>query len=315
MVKDWGTNPCCEIALPPNCFCNLTEINASTITSQEDYNERARVAAFFGTLQAGFTDFHYLRPIWKETVEKEALLGVGMTGIASDIVTKLDMKQAADITKQENERVSNLININKAARITCVKPSGTTSNVLGTSSGIHAWHSEYYLRTMRFGTNEAIVDYLKSTVPGLVESDVLRPHDTVCFRVPVKATGGGIVRENETAIDLLNRVKKISTDWVHRGHRTGDNTHNVSVTVSVKENEWDEVGNWMWSNKDYYNGIAVLPYWGGTYKQAPFEEITKEAYDEWMAKVNPIDLSQVFEEDDNVLFTDQVACAGGSCDA
>jgi ribonucleoside-diphosphate reductase alpha chain len=313
--KSMGTNPCCEIALLPNCFCNLTEINASTIVSQEDYNDRARVAAFFGTLQAGFTDLHYLRPIWKETVEKEALLGIGMTGIASDIVTKLDMKQAADITKQENERVAAIININKAARITCVKPSGTTSNVLGTSSGIHAWHSKYYLRTMRFGTNEAIVDYLKSTVPDLIEPDVLRPHDTVCFRVPVKATGNGIVRENETAIDLLNRVKLVSKDWVHRGHRTGDNTHNVSVTVSIKENEWDEVGQWMWFNKDYYNGIAVLPYWGGTYKQAPFEEISEEEYNDWMSKVKPIDLSQVFEEDDNVVFTDQAACAGGTCEA
>jgi ribonucleoside-diphosphate reductase alpha chain len=158
--KDAGTNPCAEINLKANQFCNLCEINASDIETQDEYNARCKAAAFIGTLQASYTDFHYLRDIWKKTTEKEALLGIGMTGIASGNVLKLDMKEAAKVACDENERVAGLLGINKAARVTTVKPSGTTSLVLGTSSGIHAWHSEYYIRRIRLGKNESLYTYL-----------------------------------------------------------------------------------------------------------------------------------------------------------
>ena len=141
--KDWGTNPCCEIALRPYQFCNLTEVNVSNVESQEDLNTRVRAAAFLGTLQASYTDFHYLRDIWQKTTERDALLGVGMTGIGSGTILKYNLNEAADEAKRVNEEIANILGINKAARVTTVKPSGTSSLVLGTSSGIHAWHNDY----------------------------------------------------------------------------------------------------------------------------------------------------------------------------
>ncbi len=164
--KDWGTNPCCEIALRPFQFCNLTEVNVSNVVSQEDYEDRVRAASFIGTLQAGYTDFHYLRPIWQRTTEKDALIGISMTGIGSGAVLGLNMKSAAKVVKEENKRVAELLGINAAARTTTVKPAGTTSLTLGTSSGIHAWHNDYYVRRVRVGKNEAIYTYKNSTRTG-----------------------------------------------------------------------------------------------------------------------------------------------------
>jgi len=189
---DWGTNPCCEIALRPYQFCNLCEVNVSDVENQLDLNDRVSVAAFFGTLQAGFTDFHYLRPIWQKTTQKDALLGIGMTGIGSGEILKYNLELAANTAKVVNSMISESIGTNEAARITCIKPSGTTSLVLGTASGIHAWHAPYYLRTMRFGKTEDIASYLIVNHPELVEDDVLRPHDTICVRIPVKAPEGSI---------------------------------------------------------------------------------------------------------------------------
>jgi ribonucleoside-diphosphate reductase alpha chain len=310
--KDWGTNPCCEIALRPYQFCNLCEVNVSDVVSQEDLNDRVCGAAFFGTLQAGFTNFHYLRPIWQRTTQKDALLGIGMTGIASGEILKYNLKQAAHLAKLTNQLISEKLGTNEAARVTCIKPSGTTSCVLGTSSGIHAWHAPYYLRTVRFGKDEAIAQYLSIYHPELCEEDVLRPHDTLCVRIPVKAPEGSIFR-TETAIDTLERVKKFSDEWIKPGHINGDNTHNVSATISIKENEWSSVGQWMFENRDVYNGLSVLPYWGGSYVQAPFEDITKEEYEKRIATLKHIDLTKVFEIDDNVEFGQVTACAGGAC--
>ena len=310
---DWGTNPCCEIALRPYQFCNLCEVNVSDITSQEDLNNRVTVAALFGTLQAGFTDFHYLRPIWQKTTQKDALLGIGMTGIGSGEILKYNLASAANIAKMTNVLVSEQLGINEASRITCVKPSGTTSLVLGTASGIHAWHAPYYLRTMRFGKNEDVASFLMVNHPELCEDDVLRPKDTVCVRIPVKAPEGSIFR-TETPIETLERVKKFSTEWIKNGHITGDNTHNVSATISVKESEWSEVGEWMWQNRDVYNGLSVLPYWDHTYQQAPFEDITEEEYNKRIATLHTLDLTKVMELDDSVDFGAIQACAGGACD-
>ncbi len=311
--KDWGTNPCCEIALRPFQFCNLCEVNASDITDQEDLNERVKAAAFIGTLQAGYTSFHYLRDIWRETTEREALIGVSMTGIGSGTVLGYDMKQAADKVKRENSRVAKLIGVNKSARTTTVKPAGTTSLVLGTSSGIHAWHNDYYVRRIRVGKNESIYNYLKENHPVLVEDEYFRPHDTAVIQVPQKAPEGSILR-TESPFQLLDRVKRVATEWVKSGHRKGSNTHNVSATVSLKEEDWELAGEWMWTNRKHYNGLSVLPYDGGTYTQAPFEDIDKNTYNEMMKTLTEVDLSNVVEVEDNTNLSGELACAGGSCE-
>jgi ribonucleoside-diphosphate reductase alpha chain len=311
--KDWGTNPCCEIALRPYQFCNLCEVNVSDVVDQDDLNARVKAAAFIGTLQAGYTDFHYLREVWRETTEKDALIGVSMTGIASKKVLELDMKKAAEMVKRENTRVAKLIGINKAARTTCVKPAGTTSLVLGTSSGIHAWHNDYYVRRLRVGKNEAIYSYLSVHLPELVKDEYFRPHDTAVIEIPQSAPQGSIVR-TESAFDLLERVKQVSDEWVKPGHRAGSNTHNVSATISLKEDEWDKAGEWMWNNRDCYNGLSVLPYDGGTYTQAPFEDVSEDEYNERMKHLSVINLENVVEMDDNTDLSGELACAGGSCE-
>ena len=311
--KDWGTNPCCEIALRPFQFCNLCEVNVSNIESQEDFNERVKAAAFIGTLQAGYTEFHYLRPVWQRTTEKDALIGVSMTGIGSGTVLGYDMKAAAKIVREENVRVAKLIGINKTARATTVKPAGTTSLTLGTSSGIHAWHNDYYIRRIRVGKNESIYKYLMEHHPELVEDEYFRPHDTAVISVPQKAPAGAIMR-TESPFQLLERVKKVATEWIKPGHRTGSNTHNVSATISLREHEWDAAGEWMWDNKDSYNGLSVLPYDGGTYTQAPFEDIDEETYERMMGSLSKVDLSNIMEEEDETDLKGELACAGGACE-
>jgi ribonucleoside-triphosphate reductase len=311
--KDWGTNPCCEIALRPYQFCNLTEVNVSDVESQGELNSRVRAAAFIGTLQAGYTDFHYLRDIWRRTTEKEALIGVSMTGIASGKVLELDTTEASKVVMMENERVAKLIGVNKAARTTTVKPAGTTSLALGTSSGIHAWHNDYYIRRIRVGKNEAIYTHLLVNHPDMIEDEYFRPHDTAVISVPQKAPEGAIMR-TESALSLLKRVATISDEWVKPGTRRGQNTHNVSATISIKEAEWADVGEWMWDNRDVYNGLSVLPHDGGTYRQAPFEDCSKETYEVMLQSLEEVDLTQVVELDDNTNLTDQAACAGGACE-
>jgi len=311
--KDWGTNPCCEIALRPYQFCNLCEVNASDILDQEDYEARVKAAAFIGTLQAGYTDFHYLRDVWRDTTEKEALIGVSMTGIASGAVLGLDMVKAAEVVKKENARVARLIGIKTSARTTTVKPAGTTSLTLGTSSGIHAWHNKYYVRRIRVGKNESIYNYLAKNHPTLIEDDYFRPHDTAVISIPQKAPAGAILR-TESPFQLLDRIKKVATEWVRTGHRRGSNTHNVSATISLKENEWETAGEWMWDNREHYNGLSVLPYDGGTYVQAPFEDIKASEYSEMMKQLEDIDLSKISETEDNTDLSGELACAGGACE-
>jgi len=311
--KDWGTNPCCEIALRPNQFCNLCEVNVSDIESQEDLNNRVKAAAFIGTLQAGYTDFHYLRDVWKRTTEKEALIGVSMTGIGSGAVLGYNMKEAAKLVKEENARVAELIGINKSARTTTVKPAGTTSLTLGTSSGIHAWHNDYYIRRIRVGKNESIYQYLAMYHPELVEDEFFRPHDTAVISVPQKAPIGAILR-TESPFQLLDRVKKITQEWVRPGHRTGSNTHNVSATISLKNEDWELAGEWFWENRDFYNGLSVLPHDGGSYIQAPFTDCTKEEYERLFDKLHTIDLTKVVELTDETDLSGEIACGALGCE-
>jgi len=311
--KDWGTNPCCEIGLRPYQFCNLTEVNVSDVSDQEELEERVRAATFIGTLQASYTDFHYLRPVWKRNTEKDALIGVSMTGIASGGVLKLNMTAASLVVKRENRRIAFQIGIKPATRTTCVKPAGTTSLTLGTSSGIHAWHNDYYIRRIRVGKNEAIYQYLLSSLPELIEDDKFRPHDTAIIKIPQKAPEGAITR-HESALELLRRVKGISDTWIKGGHQSGHNTHNVSATVTIKADEWKSVGEWMWLNRKCYNGLSVLPHSDHTYVQAPFEDCTKEEYETLLPYLKSIDLDLIKEEQDETNLSGELACQGGSCE-
>ena len=311
--KDWGTNPCCEIALRPYQFCNLTEVNVSDVRDQEELETRVKAASFLGTLQAGYTDFHYLRPVWQRHTEKDSLVGVSMTGIASGGVLNLDMSKASLVVKKENRRVAMQIGINPAARTTCVKPAGTTSLTLGTSSGIHAWHNDYYIRRIRVGKNEPIYGYLSENHPELVEDEFFSPHDTAVISAPQKSPPGAITR-SETAIEMLERVKGVSSTWVKGGHQKGQNTHNVSATVTIKPEEWETVGEWMWNNREHYNGLSVLPFSDHTYKQAPFEDCDKETYETMLKSLKNVNLDLINEDEDNTDLKGEIACAGGACE-
>lgn len=311
--QDWGANPCVEIGLRPFQFCNLTEINGSNIKTQEELNDRCRSAAFIGTLQASYTQLHYLREIWQETTEKDALIGVSITGIASGCLDYLDLEEAAQIVVQENRRVAKLIGIRPAARTTCVKPAGTTSCILGTSSGIHAWHNDFYIRRVRVGKNEPIYAYLASNHPELVEDDYFKPHIQAVISLPIRAPENAVLR-TESAMSFLARVKRFNEKWVTTGHVSGQNAHNVSATVNIKPDEWEDVGNWMWENKNSFNGLSVLPHNGGTYVQAPFEDCTEKEYKKMYRKLTNIDLTTISEEVDNTNTKESLACAGGACE-
>lgn len=310
---EMGTNPCSEIALCDMQFCNLTEMNVSDVESQDELNNMSRAASFIGTLQAGYTDFHYLRPEWEDNTKREALIGVGQTGIGSGKVLKLNLNEAAHEVLLENERVAKIIGINVAARTTTVKPSGSASLTVGSSSGIHAWHNDYYIRRMRVGKNEALYGYMVENFPALIEDCKFKPHLEAVMSFPQAAPLGSILRV-ESPIDTLNRVGKYNVEWIQSGHRTGNNFHNVSCTISIKDTEWDEVFKWMWDNRANYTGISVLPYNGGSYIQAPFEDCSKEEFDRLMTLMHDIDLTRVTEMDDNTALTEQAACAGGVCE-
>lgn len=314
--KDWGTNPCVEISLRPFTFCNLCEINVSDIINPNDLLVRAKVAAFFGTLQAGFTDFHYLRDIWRSNTEKDALIGVGMTGIASNTVNdKKLLNQASDVVKKENERVANLIGINKAARTTTIKPSGTTSCVLACSSGIHAWYDSYYIRSIQTSVGSDLYNYFAKNRPELIKImdwDI----NSAVIGLPQKAPNNAILRNEEDVLTFLERIKLFNEEWVRKGYRSGQNHNNVSATVYIKDDEWDAVGEWMWNNKNSYNGLSVLPYDGGTYKDAPFQTCDEVRYNELMDYIdkNPVVITDIIEDDDYTDQSAEAACAGGACE-
>ncbi len=311
--KDWGSNPCCEIALRPFQFCNLCEVNVSDIESQQDLEERVAAATLIGTIQASYTDFHYLRPIWKKTTEKDALIGVSMTGIGSGKILNYDLTEAAKVVVNVNKIVAKQIGINVAARQTTIKPAGTSSLVLGSASGVHAWHNDFYTRRIRVNKNEAIYTYLSIYHPELLEDDYFRPHDTAIICIPQSAPQGSILR-TESPFDLLERIKLFYTTWIANGHVDGQNTHNVSATVSIKEDEWDSVGEWMWENRNFYNGLSVLPFDNGSYIQAPFTDITEDEFNTLSKNLNDIDLTKVVEMQDETQLQGELACAGGNCE-
>ncbi len=310
---EWGSNPCVEIALRPFQFCNLTSVNGASVTSQEDFEERVRAAAFIGTLQASYTDFHYLRRIWKETTEKEALLGVSITGIAYGNLKGLDHAKAAKVGLTENARVADIIGIKRAARVTCIKPEGSGSLALGVlGAGIHAVHDKFFIRRIRYNINSAMHEYLMNAIPDLIEVDKFDDQKAI-ISIPIKAPAGAITR-GETALEFCDRIKFYSQEWVKAGHRRGQNGHNVSATIYVKDTEWSALGDWMWDNRDAYNGLSCLPYDGGTYVQAPYETITEDKYYEILSKIRDISLDGIVEMQDMTNLVSEKACANGICE-
>lgn len=310
---DMGTNPCCEIALQPFQFCNLTSVNVSNVESQEDLEERVKAAAFIGTLQASYTNLHYLRPVWIDNTERESLLGVSMTGIAYGRLAGLDVTAAAKVAAKENVRVAELIGIKPAARVTCIKPEGSGSLALGVmGAGIHGVFDYTYIRRIRISANSALHQYLLKKIPGLVEQDRFNS-DKAIVSIPIKSPENVITR-HETALQFCERVKEFYTKWIVPGHNRGQNTHNISATIYIKDHEWDEIGEWMWKNRHYYNGLSILPYDGGTYIQAPYETISESQFNEMVSMLKEVNLDEVKESSDDTSLANELACAGGKCE-
>jgi len=311
---EWGLNPCGEASLRSNQFCNLTSIVAKHCKTQEDLEKAAWAASFIGTLQASYTDFHYLRPVWQRVTEKDALLGVSITGLADSNFLKLDLKSAADVVLRTNKELAEDIGIRPAARTTLVKPEGTGSLVVGSSAGIHAWHNDFYIKRMKLLKSEPLFSFFMNEMPELVEDDIEKPTLQAQLCVPLKAPDGAITRLDEKPVNLLERVKYAYENWVKPGHRSGANSHAISCTVSLRDNEWDDAVEWMWTNRDSYNCLSVFPYWGGTHKQLPLQDISEEKYLEMVSLIKAVDFTQISEAEDNTSQAENLACAGGSCE-
>jgi ribonucleoside-diphosphate reductase alpha chain len=306
---------CAEISLHSNQFCNLSTINLTNIKDKKDYLKRVKAATIIGTLQASYTDFPYLRPIWSEVTAREALLGVSSTGIADSqgVVTSEWLKEGAKLVLETNEQFAKKLGINVSARSTALKPEGTASCILGSSSGIHARHSKYYLRRVRMNKDDSLAKYLKLVMPTLVEDDVFSPSGVV-VTIPQKSPDNAITRDDETAIDLFNRVVNYYSNWVVPGHRTGQNTHNVSVTISYKPEDVELLKERLWEDRDKYAAVSLLPFDGSVYQQAPFEACTEDTFTEYYAQVKEVDLKQVVEVEDTTERLQQLACSGGVCE-
>lgn len=312
--KETGANPCVEIGLESNQFCNLTTTNMTGIKNEKDFLNRVYAAALLGTLQASYTDFPYLGERWKQVTEKEALIGCSFTGIADapEITPEL-LEKGAALVREVNEKYAKIIGINSAARTTAIKPEGTASCVLGSASGIHARHARYYLRRIRLNKEESLAKYLKLAIPDLVEDDLFSNRDVV-VTIPQESPEGSIIRDEESAMTLLDRVLFYNKHWVQPGHQSGRARHNVSCTINYKLEEVEALAKRMWEEREIYSGISLLPFDGGNYKQAPFETCTKEVFDEINKLVKDIDLTQVLEMDDQTNMAEQLACAGGVCE-
>ena len=310
-----GTNPCAEISLNPNQFCNLSTINISTLTSKSDFLKRAHYASLLGTVQAAYTDFPFIRPIWKETTEREALLGVSMTGVADNlgILTDESVVEAARQVLETNEKIAKIIGINIAARATAIKPEGTVSCVLSSSSGVHDRHSEYYIRRIRMGKEDPLYQYLEAKVPDLCEDDKMSSTEGI-LSIPQKSPQGAFLRDSNTALGLAERALRLNKLWVHSGHRSGDDKHNVSATISVKKNEWSGLKEFMWENRDHYSGISLLPYDDSSYEQMPFEACDEQKFEQMKALIKDVDLLEIKEKDDNTTRNETLSCVSGVCE-
>jgi len=310
----------CEIALNPFQFCNLTTVNFSAVENAHDFLTAVSAATRLGTIQASFTNFGYIRPEWQRQTEEEALLGVSMTGLAANarLFTRFlqdeTFSRAAHMANDINLYTAKDIGINQAARVTTIKPEGTTSTCLDTTSGVHSAHSEYYLRRIRIDKDQELAQYLSLQLSSdYIESDKFNPQNLV-VSVPMKMEGA-LTREDETALTFLQNVVALREQWIVPGHNTGHNTHNISCTVSYKETEMSSLRDYMWENRSKYNGISILPYDGGTYVQAPFEAVSKETYEHMSSRLPELDLFSVrYGEDTQDERAQVLACAGGACE-
>jgi len=313
----YGTNPCSEIILRPYQFCNLSEVVIREDDTLAEIEDKVRLATILGTWQSTLTDFKYLRKIWKDNTEEERLLGVSITGqfghkfmSGQEGLQKLGvfLSEIRDLAREINKEEAGRIGINESAAITCVKPSGTVSQLTGVSSGMHPWHSKYYIRTVRGDKKDPLSTFLKEVgIP--VEDDFMKPNDTYVFSFPVKAPEGAIVRDDLTALDHLNTWLVYQREWCE---------HKPSITVSVKEDEWMEVGAWVYHYFDEVSGISFLPHSDHSYKQAPYQEVTETEYLELLAKMPSSirweDLS-FYETEDGTSGTQTLACTSdGNCE-
>ena len=323
---EWGTNPCSEIILrgpkiddkghmitgTGGQFCNLSEVVVRENDTLETLKEKVEIATILGTWQSTLTHFPYLRKIWKKNTEEERLLGVSFTGILDNKWmgevcddTRNKLEQLRDHSISVNKTWAKLFGIPQSAAITCVKPSGTVSQLANSASGIHTRHSPYYIRRVRGDKKDPLTAFLKeSGIP--TEDCVMKPDSTVVFSFPIKSPDGARVREDLTAIQHLELWLMYQQHWCE---------HKPSVTISVKEEEWLEVGAWVWNNFNEISGISFLPHDGGTYRQAPYEECTKEEYETMLSKMpNEIHWGKLIEHNDNVTGTQELACAVGGCE-
>jgi ribonucleoside-diphosphate reductase alpha chain len=312
--KVTGTNPCGEILLRANEFCNLTEVVIDAEDTQETLSDKIALASILGTWQSTMTNFKYIRKNWKDNCEEERLLGVSLTGIFGNKLTgkmhdglsKL-LTDLREVAVSENEKEASLLGINQSVAVTTVKPSGTVSQLTGVSSGIHPWYSEYYIRSVRADNKDPLTAFLKDFgVPN--EPDVMKPDATTVFYFPIKAPDGATVTRDLSAIDHLEMWKVYRENWTE---------HNPSVTINVAEDEWLEVGAWVYKNFDSVGGVSFLPASEHSYKQAPYQEITKEEYEialEKMPKNIPWQSLPLYELEDTTTGSQELACTAGACD-
>lgn len=308
---DFGTNPCSEIILRPNQFCNLTEVVVRPDDTQDSLINKVRAATILGTWQSTLTNFKYLRKIWKKNTEEERLLGVSLTGQFGNRLMSgqegLDELSAVlyglkEVAIQANAEMADAIGIPRSTAITCVKPSGTVSQLVGVPSGMHAEHDEFYIRTVRGDIKDPLTQFLKDAgVPN--EPDVMKPNDTVVFSFPKRAAEGALTRNDLTAIQHLDIWLTYQRAWCE---------HKPSITVSVKEHEWMEVGAWVYKHFDEVSGISFLPFSEHTYKQAPYQSISEAEYKEWLANMPENiewDLLPTYEFEDHTTGSQELACS------
>jgi ribonucleoside-triphosphate reductase len=313
----YGTNPCSEIILRPYQFCNLSEVVIREEDTAKTVAEKVKLATILGTWQSTLTDFKYLRKVWKDNTEEERLLGVSLTGqfgnkffSGKENLKKLEetLDGLREYARQMNKEEAEKIGINESAAITCVKPSGTVSQLVGVSSGMHPWHSQYYIRTVRGDKKDPLSTFLKEVgIP--VEDDFMKPDQTYVFSFPVKAPKGAILRSDLSAIDHLNTWLVYQRAWCE---------HKPSITVSVREEEWMAVGAWVWEHFDEVSGISFLPHSDHSYKQAPYQEVSKEEYENLVSRmpssIRWADLS-FYETEDGTTGTQSLACTSdGNCE-
>jgi len=311
---DFGTNPCSEIILRPNQFCNLTEVVVRPTDSMNTLLDKVEIATILGTMQATLTNFGYLRKRWQDNTEEERLLGVSLTGIMdSTLLNKNDSKLVDRLNKLREKAVvvnkewSSTLGIPQSTAITCVKPSGTVSQLVDSASGIHARHNPYYIRTVRGDNKDPLTEFMKSQgIPN--EPDVMKPDHTTVFSFPMKTAKDAVFRTSMSAIEQLEMWKTYAVHWCE---------HKPSVTISVKEQEWVNVGNWCWDNFDYLSGVSFLPFSDHTYKQAPYQDIDEEQYKKLHSEMpKNIDWGKLqdFEKEDNTKGSQELACTAGVCE-